>query len=1212
MRTAAAVVDEQAQRMLLAAYARCGQSFMPVSQEDRLQQHRQPVARMLSRLLLRALCVSLVAVALIGGMLVWHRQLQRGSTEDSKLPHILLIEADQVRPDAHAVGNPVGLAAVTPNIDSIALEGVRFARAYSSTPICTPARLAILTGRSPMRHGMRSYFSRVPAPGAMLELVTTMASNGYYTCVVGKNHYGVDVHGHFESHGYAESHIYEGLLDYDSRTDGRFVRLDDYGAWFNRSCSGCDPLATMARGGSSASAAPWRQVAGATPYNSNEAFVYPHREELHPTRWTADVAIWSFERWLIRRRLDDSRPLFLKVSFHRPHSPLDPPERWMRYMLDRSYRIAEPAIGEWSKELFSGQTEEEDEDHQCTAASRRYCGPSCGFQSYCGRLARSETRRVRAAYLASLSFVDEQAGRLLNRLKSSNVWSNTLILYLSDHGDALGDHDLWRKGYPYEQVASVPFYLRWPSAWDAKVGLNRGTVLNHLVELRDVFPTIADVAGIELPSSEATDAPDGRSVLPLMQQGITSSAWRDVLVLELAMCSFKAMENWVAITDGKTKYIRRLFDGVEQLFDLSNDPYEKRDLIDANLSAVDYWRERLAAEFMREGRGPQWVTQDGALPLASRCADYERLGPAGDSGVLDSKDRGAPMDRVHDTQQVSETSTAAAPLSNVIFFLSDDQDLVLGGAGAPPMHKTHELLVERGTTATNFFAHTPICGPSRAQILTGRYLHNLKWDPTAPKPRPSTERNCMHINTSLVHDHTFAPHLRSAGYTVGLFGKYLNWPADWKHVPDGFDAWFANGGGDYLAPRFFSKNLEFLGYRDGNWQGAADDYSTSVIGNVSVAWIESVSTGARPFFAYIGVKAAHEPFTPAPWYAEYWDDTWPRHEPRTPNWNCSHESRSLHHGCIASAPMLTHTASSVITGAFKNRWRTLLSLDDLVAAAYAVCERAGVVQHTYFISTSDHGYQLGQFNILMDKRHVYDWDTRVPFVIRGPGIPAGYQIEQPATLVDLAPTFLSIAGIAKPASMDGKSILPLLVDETNTDLWAELSQAAQNYLRRMGTGRRAASNWRTAVLLAHYYYSDNSKCVSNCSACSSACTRHDSNCASPSTGSTCWATFGATWAQDPLDCTQECYLTESRQNNFRALRRTTHGAERLYAEFQYGDLDDKPIDFSRPSHFEFFDATADPWMMKNLHASGAELANEEQALREELHAYILCKGDACP
>ena len=130
-----------------------------------------------------------------------------------------------------------------------------------------------------------------------------------------------------------------------------------------------------------------------------------------------------------------------------------------------------------------------------------------------------------------------------------------------------------------------------------------------------------------------------------------------------------------------------------------------------------------------------------------------------------------------------------------------------------------------------------------------------------------------------------------------------------------------------------------------------------MIGNVSTAWLREVAPLSKPFFAYIGVKAAHEPFTPAPWYTEHWDDAWPDHEPRPANYNCSLSARSRHHGCIRTAPLLTEAAASVITGSFKNRWRTLLSLDDLVAAAYEVCQGAGVVDRTYFISTSDHGFQ---------------------------------------------------------------------------------------------------------------------------------------------------------------------------------------------------------------------------------------------------------------
>ena len=264
---------------------------------------------------------------------------------------------------------------------------------------------------------------QVPAPStAQMELVSTLRAHGYYTSVVGKNHYGINADGSFQLHSYMEARLHEGLLMYDSRSP-TFARLDDYGEWFNRFCPGCDPLATAANDGTNGTTA-WRNVRGATVYNSNEPFAFPYAEELHPTRWTADMALQAFERWLVRRRGEgDERPLFLKVSFHRPHSPYDPPERWLRYMLDRADEIADPAVGNWDSQ-FALSTE-------CTAAQRRYCGSRCGFQSYCGRLSAKDLRMVRAAYYASLSFVDEQAGRLLARMRREAEWRSTLVIYLS-------------------------------------------------------------------------------------------------------------------------------------------------------------------------------------------------------------------------------------------------------------------------------------------------------------------------------------------------------------------------------------------------------------------------------------------------------------------------------------------------------------------------------------------------------------------------------------------------------------------------------------------------------------------------------------------------------------------------------------------------------------------------------------------------------------
>jgi N-acetylglucosamine-6-sulfatase len=213
----------------------------------------------------------------------------------------------------------------------------------------------------------------------------------------------------------------------------------------------------------------------------------------------------------------------------------------------------------------------------------------------------------------------------------------------------------------------------------------------------------------------------------------------------------------------------------------------------------------------------------------------------------------------------------------------------------------------------------------------------------------------MHVSENKVNNATFAKHLQAAGYTVGMFGKYLNNVPN--YVPEGFDSWMANGGGNYFSPSFATFNAP--GLPDGHWQGTSANYTTSAVGNVSTAWIRHVAHGDKPFFAYVAPKAAHEPFDPAPWYHDHWDPAWPAHEPRPVNWNASFASRADHHGNIATEPLITEEAAKVITGVFKNRWRTLMSVDDLIAALFAECESLGILDNTYIFYSSDHGFQVG-------------------------------------------------------------------------------------------------------------------------------------------------------------------------------------------------------------------------------------------------------------
>ena len=549
-----------------------------------------------------------------------------------------------------------------------------------------------------------------------------------------------------------------------------------------------------------------------------------------------------------------------------------------------------------------------------------------------------------------------------------------------------------------------------------------------------------------------------------------------------------------------------------------------------------------------------------------------------------------------------ESTATATKRPNIVLFLTDDQDQMLGGSfppkapnGATPMTETQRLLVDGGATATNMFIHTPICCPSRSELLSGRYFHNIRVDATKPKPEPKGS-DCMHVNENKFNNATFAKELHEAGYAVGMFGKYLNSVPD--YVPVGFDAWLANGGGNYVAPEFATRGLEaFSGIADGRWHGTQDNYTVSVVGNVSTAWIRHVhaQNPERPFFAYIAPKAVHEPFIPAPWYLDTWKAGWPEHEPRPAPWNASAAARRDHHGTVATAPQLTADAAAVVTGVFKNRWRQLLSVDDLIRDVVALCEELGVEEHTYFLYTSDHGFQLGEFNMLMDKRHVYDWDTRIHLLARGPGIAAGSTFAQPATQVDLAPTFLDMAGLGKPARMDGHSLLPLLTGG------------------RLGTGKGAAvakgvegaAPWRDSVFIEYYFVSDNDKCVHNCSLKKRPYPHSDSWCTDLDDDTTCWCA--------PNKGGRACYATESSANNYIAVRHPDAAGrfgDNLYAEFETGDQKSANINFEKPDFYEIYNATQDPWMMDNLRDTVDPATRA--ALHAKLHAWFRCAGDSCP
>lgn len=453
-------------------------------------------------------------------------------------PHILLIAVDQMRADALSMlGHPV---VRTPYLDQLGQRGTVFTNAYSATPTCVPARVALFTGQSQERHGRYGYREGVPfqkAHGATV--ATVLGANGYQTQAVGKMH----VFPERSRAGFDNVVLHDGFLHFGRKHGNRNLEAgDDYLAWLHRQPGHAQSdLVDHGAGCNSQVARPWDKA-----------------EALHPTTWAVTEAIDFL------RRRDTTAPFFLYLSFHRPHAPYDPPQ----WLLDQYLAAEHPdqVMGDWvaglEEHLTEGDVEGEFTRHP-----------------------EDVRRRVRAGYWGLITQIDFQVNRLMEALGDHGILDDTAIIFVSDHGDMMGDHHMWRKTVGYEGSARVPMIVTLPAS-DPEVV--RGTRRTHVAELRDVMPTILDIAGVDIPASV-----DGRSLLPLVHDD--EHPWRSHIHGEHTLQRFGLWQANHWVSDGSAKFMWFSGNGMEQFFDLEMDPGEEHDLIaDPEREAqVALWRNRL-------------------------------------------------------------------------------------------------------------------------------------------------------------------------------------------------------------------------------------------------------------------------------------------------------------------------------------------------------------------------------------------------------------------------------------------------------------------------------------------------------------------------------------------------------------------------------------------------------------------------------------------
>jgi N-acetylglucosamine-6-sulfatase len=372
-------------------------------------------------------------------------------------------------------------------------------------------------------------------------------------------------------------------------------------------------------------------------------------------------------------------------------------------------------------------------------------------------------------------------------------------------------------------------------------------------------------------------------------------------------------------------------------------------------------------------------------------------------------------------QSVAGGSDDSRP--NIVLILVDD----MAARDIVAMPTVQALIGDEGTTFTNSFTPFSLCCPDRTSILTGQYAHNHgvlgngthKW-PLGGFKGFSTD------------DNTLATWLDRAGYQTAFVGKYLNryGAADAPaRVPPGWDDWHATMGVNYHVARMYEN-----GTRTVHPNVYVTDYVTDMVDRIITRRLAKPS----PLFMWASYIAPHDGrphdpddctrfigrglATPSP---SAFDRDAFLGTPLTSDPSINEQHVGDKPAAIRSLPPIRPNMMRCLTELNQQRLESLQSVDRGVAEIVDTVEAAGELDNTVFVFSSDNGYIIGQHRVLQGKVLPYEPSIRVPLMIRGPGFPAGATRPQLTAAIDLAPTFVALAGATPKRTMDGLSLLPI-------------------------------------------------------------------------------------------------------------------------------------------------------------------------------------------
>ncbi|WP_299862155.1 choline-sulfatase [uncultured Roseobacter sp.] len=485
-------------------------------------------------------------------------------------PNILILMVDQLNGTLFPDGPAEWLHA--PNLKKLAARSTRFRNAYTASPLCAPGRAAFMSGQLPSATGV--YDNAAEFPSSVPTYAHHLRRAGYQTCLSGKMHFvGPD-----QLHGFEErltTDIYPADFGWtpDYRKPGE--RID---WWYHNMGS----------------------VTGAGVAEISNQMEYDDEVAFNATRKLYDLS-----------RGADARPWCLTVSFTHPHDPYVARKKYWDLYEDCDHLLPEvPAFAY------------EDQDPH----SKRIFDAN-DWRSF--DITEEDIRRSRRAYFANISYLDDKIGEILQTLEDTR--QEAIILFVSDHGDMLGERGLWFKMSFFEGSSRVPLMI---SAPQMQPGLQTTPVSNI-----DVCPTLCDLAGVSM--EEVKDWTTGVSLVP-MGQGVERS--EPVTMEYAAEATYAPM---VSLRYGKWKYNRCALDP-DQLFDLDADPHELTNLaeVPAHQGTLSQLKTKSEARWdlaafdadVRKSQARRWVVYDALRQGGYYPWDYQPLRDASEQYMRNHMD----------------------------------------------------------------------------------------------------------------------------------------------------------------------------------------------------------------------------------------------------------------------------------------------------------------------------------------------------------------------------------------------------------------------------------------------------------------------------------------------------------------------------------------------------------------------------------------------